>query len=210
MGKSVDRAGPTRPSEASAQDARGRILDAAQDLFAKHGFDATPTARIAAVAHVPKGLLFYYFPKKIDILLTLLSERLPLYPLCAAADVARPGDLAGSLLRLARRLELGEHRSAVLRTIIHREASTHPEVRDRVSALRDHLLDLTGEVIDAASPRSVDARRRRNAAEAYVGVMIAEANLRQLGAPTFDLAGAAEIIADGLLATGPDMRGPGR
>lgn len=208
MGRSVDSAGSARPAGTPDQDARERILDAAQELFARHGFDATPTARIAAVAQVPKGLLFYYFPKKIDVLLTLLSERLPLYPLCEAADVARPGDLAGSLLRLAQRLKLGEHQSTVLRTIIHREAGTHPEVRDRVSALREHLLELTGDVLDAASPRSLDARRRRNAAEAYVGVMIAEANLRQLGAPTFDLAGAADIIAAGLLSSAK-QREPG-
>jgi AcrR family transcriptional regulator len=149
---------------------------------------------------VPKGLLFYYFPKKIDVLLTLLSERLPPQPLCEAGDVALPGDIAGSLLHLARRLKLGEHHSMVLRTIIHREARTHPEVRDQVIALREHLLDLTQQVMDACSPRPLHLARRRKAAEAYVAILIAEANAMQIGAPTFDLAGSAEIIADGLLA----------
>jgi AcrR family transcriptional regulator len=185
---------------ATSKDARHRILDAAESEFASNGFDATPTARIAVTAGVPKGLLFYYFPKKIDILLTLLAERLPQHPLCQAADVVRPGDLAGSLLRLARRLNLGEHRSNVLRTIIHREASTHPEVRDHISALRSHLQSLTEEVMDVASPHRLDPRRRRKAAQTYVAVMIAEANAQQLGAPTFDMAGTAEIVADGLLA----------
>jgi AcrR family transcriptional regulator len=40
-------------------EARERILDAAEDLFAADGFDATPTARIARRAAVAKGLLFY-------------------------------------------------------------------------------------------------------------------------------------------------------
>jgi AcrR family transcriptional regulator len=185
---------------ATSPDARHRILDAAESEFASNGFDATPTARIAATAGVPKGLLFYYFPKKIDILLTLLAERLPQHPLGRAADVVRPGDVAGSLLRLARRLNLGEHRSDVLRTIIHREASTHPEVRDHISALRRHLQSLTEEVMDAASPHRLEPRRRRKAAQTYVAVMIADANAQQLGAPTFDMAGTAEIVADGLLA----------
>jgi AcrR family transcriptional regulator len=192
----------TRAAQGSSTspDARHRILDAAEREFASNGFDATPTARIAATAGVPKGLLFYYFPKKIDILLTLLAERLPQHPLGRATDVVRPGDVAGSLLRLARRLNLGEHRSEVLRTIIHREASTHPEVRDHISALRRHLQSLTEEVMDAASPHRLEPRRRRKAAQTYVAVMIADANSQQLGAPTFDMAGTAEIVADGLLA----------
>jgi AcrR family transcriptional regulator len=189
-----------RPSS-TPTDARHRILDAAESEFASRGFDATPTARIAASAGVPKGLLFYYFPKKIDVLLTLLSERLPQQPLCRAADVVRQGDVAGSLRRLARRLKLGEHQSDVLRTIIHREASTHPEVRDHISALRRHLLSLTEEVMDASSPHRLNSRRRRKAAQTFVAVMIADANAQQLGAPAFDIAGTAEIVADGLLAS---------
>jgi AcrR family transcriptional regulator len=200
MAKVGERAAQAGRGSSTSTDARHRILDAAETEFASHGFDATPTARIAGAAGVPKGLLFYYFPKKIDVLLTLLAERLPEHPLCHAADVVRPGDVAGSLLRLARRLKLGEHRSDVLRTIIHREASTHPEVRDHISALRGHLLSLTEEVMDGSSPHRLSPRRRRKAAQTYVAVMIADANARQLGAPTFDMAGTAEIIADGLLA----------
>ena len=201
MAKSAEFGAGARKDSGSA--ARNRILDAAENLFARYGFDATPTARVAAQAGVPKGLLFYYFPKKIEILLTLLAERLPAQPLGQVADVVRPGDVAGSLLRLAQGLRLGEHRSIVLRTIIHREASTHPEVRDQVVVLRKHLLDLTEQVLDASSPHPLEPRRRRKAAEAYVAILIAEANTQQIGAPAFDLAGPAEIIADGVLAVEP-------
>jgi AcrR family transcriptional regulator len=51
----------------SADTSRQRILDAAEDLFARDGFDATPTALVAKQAGVPKGLVFYYFPKQIDL-----------------------------------------------------------------------------------------------------------------------------------------------
>src|SRR5665811_439287 len=62
---------------AGSGQARERILDAAEDLFAADGFDATPTSRIAGRAAVAKGLLFYYFPRKMDLLRTLFVERLP-------------------------------------------------------------------------------------------------------------------------------------
>ena len=91
-----------------ADDRRTRILDAAEELFAEDGFDATPTARIADAAAVPKGLVFYYFPRKIDLLLTLLQERLPALPPCDLHDVVRRGDPARSLLRLDKRLGLGQ------------------------------------------------------------------------------------------------------
>ena len=191
---------PDKP-QGQAEDARQRILDAAESQFARHGFDATPTARIAAEAGVPKGLLFYYFPKKIDILRMLLAERLPRAPLCTLTGIARRGDPSGSLLRLERRLDLGAHESPVLRTIIFREASTHPEVREHVGALRAGLLELTEKVLDASCPRPLDPRRRRQAAQTYVAVMLDEANSRRFDAPLPDLAGAARIISDGLLAT---------
>ena len=184
-----------------SEGARRRILDAAEAQFAKDGFDATPTARIAEWAGVPKGLLFYYFPKKIDVLRTLLAERLPVAPLCELTGVARPGDLTGSLLRLARGLNLGRHDSLVLRTIVFREAGTHPEVREHLQALRSGLLDLTEAVLEAASPRTLDPKRRRQAAHAYVAVMLDEANSRRLGGPVPDLDGAAQIISAGLSAT---------
>jgi hypothetical protein len=65
-----------------------RILDAAGDLFAADGFDATPTARIARRAVVAKGLLFYYFPRKMDLLSALFAERLPTHFLSSLTGVA--------------------------------------------------------------------------------------------------------------------------
>jgi AcrR family transcriptional regulator len=150
------------------------------------------------VAGVPKGLLFCYFPKKIDILLTLLNERIPAFPLLEPAEVALPGDPAGSLLRIAQRLELGERNSVVLRIIIHREDSTHRVVRDRVLALREHLVDLTENVLDTSSPPAAGPRRR-HAAQTFVAVMFGDANARRLDLPGYDLAGAAEVIVAGLL-----------
>src|SRR5260221_12714089 len=58
-----------------SEEARTRILDAAQTLFAAHGFNATTTKAIAEHAEVPGGLIFYYFPTKQALLASVLSER---------------------------------------------------------------------------------------------------------------------------------------
>ena len=123
----------------AAVDRRTAILDAAEELFAVDGFDATPTARVAEAAKVPKGLVFYYFPRKIDLLLTLLKERLPTPTKETVAGVVRRGPPAGSLLAMHRRLGLDDHDSLVLSTIIFRESGTHPEVRDHLRQLRRSL-----------------------------------------------------------------------
>ncbi len=44
--------------------ARDRILDAAEELFADHGFVATRVDAIAARAHINKRMLYYYFGDK--------------------------------------------------------------------------------------------------------------------------------------------------
>lgn len=184
---------------AEEENTRRRILDAAEGLFARDGFEATPTARIARSAGVPKGLLFYYFPKKIDVLRTLLSERLPSAPLCEPNQVARPGDLPGSLLRLARVLNLGRHESLVLRTILFREASTHPEVREHLRSFRKGLLEVTEAVLEAASATAIEPVRRRQAAQIYVAVLLDDANSRRLSSPGPDVDGAARVICAGLV-----------
>jgi AcrR family transcriptional regulator len=179
----------------SSDDRRTRILDAAEELFAEDGFDGTPTARIADAAAVPKGLVFYYFPRKIDLLLTLLQERLPAPSRESVEGVVRRGDPARSLLALHRRLGLDTHDSLVLRTIIYRESGTHPEVRDHLRRLRRALVELTETALDQAVGRTLAATLRRQAAETFVSVMLDHANARRSGGAVPDLKGAAAVVA---------------
>lgn len=178
----------------TSDDRRGRILDAAEALFADAGYDATPTARIATAAGVPKGLLFYYFPRKIDVLLTLLDERLPA-PRCDVGEVVREGDPAASLLRLERRLGLDQHESRVLREIIFRESATHPEVREHLRRLRRGLVRLTEAVLERAVRRTLDPTLRRQAAHTFVAVMLDRANAQRIGGALPDVRGAARVVA---------------
>lgn len=187
----------------AAHDRRARILDAAEELFAEDGFDATPTARVADAAQVPKGLVFYYFPRKIDLLLTLLHERLPAPTKDTVSGVVRRGDPAGSLLALHRRLGLEDHDSLVLRTIIFRESGTHPEVREHLRRLRRSLVELTESALDQAVEWNLAKTLRRQAAETFVSVMLDHANASRAGGALLDIQGAAAVVA---LAVGvPDL-----
>lgn len=52
----------------SGKDTKGRIINAAIELFSQKGYDATRVSDIADVANVNKALIYYYFKNKQDIL----------------------------------------------------------------------------------------------------------------------------------------------
>lgn len=176
-------------------DRRTAILDAAERLFAESGFDATSTSRVASEAGVPKGLVFYYFPRKIDLLLALLDERLPTHAPSEADAVVEHGDPAASLVRLDRHLDLGEHTSLTLRTILFRESGTHPEVGRRLRALRASLVALTEAVLDRAVGTALDPQVRAEAAHTFVAVMLDRAATGRAGGAAPDASGPARLLS---------------
>jgi AcrR family transcriptional regulator len=136
-------------TEPSGEPARERILQAAEELFAESGFDATPTSRIAQRAGVPKGLVHYYFKRKPDLLAALV-DRLVEDPVDLDAVVV-PGDLAESLHRLVEALDRALDSSAVLSHLLWREADTHPDVLDALTARFDRVAAQIRQVVLAAA-----------------------------------------------------------
>lgn len=68
------RRAPGRPANARG-DQRGRLLDVALDLFARHGIAATPLNAIARRARVTPALVHYYFGNRDQLLDALVEER---------------------------------------------------------------------------------------------------------------------------------------
>lgn len=62
--------------EASKEDKRARIIEAAWALFAEGGVDGTTTADIAARAGIAKGTLFLYATDKDDLVFLMMHDRL--------------------------------------------------------------------------------------------------------------------------------------
>ncbi|MGB4135966.1 MAG: TetR/AcrR family transcriptional regulator [Microbacterium sp.] len=155
-----------------ATDTRTRILDAAESLFAQHGFDGTSTARIARAAGVPKGLLFYYFPAKPDILAALIGERLGTGPLDPIL-IAVPGDPVQTLVNLGDRVLRERAASDVLREIVWHESHTRPEVSAALSRYRHALHDAVERALIASLPASIDLEAIRAAAVAWSAMITA-------------------------------------
>ena len=200
--KNPKKASKEPTGSASADTSRQRILDAAEQLFARDGFDATPTAQIAKKANVPKGLVFYYFPKKIDVLLALLDERLATPdPLLEHDDVVTQGDVAGTLVALAEQIDLGGQDSPVLDTIIWRESETHPEVRRRLAELYQGLFRLVRRAVIAAESMAAVHPRLDAAVQSFVAAMLLKSNSARVEGPDVDLREVADLVAAGVEPT---------
>jgi AcrR family transcriptional regulator len=189
-------------------DARARILDAAERLFAERGFDGTPTSAIATEAAVPKGLLFYYFPTKKSLLAALLDERLG-DGVIDAAPLIEPGNPVASLLNVSERFFQIQAVSDVLRVILWREGHTHAEVRLSLDAHRRALHATIEQALRGSLLAPVSPARLRAAVLAWGAIVTGhplrdpsggraaeQANGHTIG----DLAPLAELLCAGLLA----------
>jgi hypothetical protein len=91
--------------------------------------------------------------------------------------------VAGSLLRLADRIDLTDQHWQVLSPILFREASTHPNIREHLRGLYFTLMELTEAVLDAASARELDRDRRTAAGDTLVAVPAAPGQLQPVQQP---------------------------
>lgn len=134
--------------------ARDRILNAARDLFAAHGFHQTPMAELAAAAQVSVGQIYRIFKGKEEIIDAIMTSDL------RAREKA--------MLVLRRRLNAGEidiertfelllleamdNEHEALSFDILAEASRNPQVGDTVAAICCDLRKSLGELACIANP----------------------------------------------------------
>lgn len=176
---------------------RTRILDAAERLFADLGFDATPTARLASEAGVPKGLVFHYFPTKLDILLALLRERAPIE--AEPKPPAPAADVGAALLSVADRVQAGDHVRHRLRRILFREAGRHPAIQATSEQFFREVLRQVREAIDRALPPGPpDESLRHAAAVTFTASLIQATNHMHLTGKPFDLRPVAGVVSAAL------------
>lgn len=169
-----------RATPADETAARERIVDAAERLFAERGYDGTSTAKVAAAAGVPQGLVFYYFTTKLDLLLAIVRER----PAQAVPPAERPpsgGPLRDLLERAVDVLahELDRHRHT--RMIIFREAHLHPEIHDRARQLVGQATAAIAEVLATADDAVDDLATLSAVAELVVRSQLIDAVLLRGG-----------------------------
>jgi TetR/AcrR family fatty acid metabolism transcriptional regulator len=141
-----------------AGDKRDRILDAAERIFARHGFFAARVSEIAREAGVADGTIYLYFKSKDDLLISLFEDRM-------ARANARLRDAISGLLPLAQLrafihtyLEMvsEEPTRAELLTIELRQSSKFMKEYDNPQ-FADFLRMLGGIIADGQAQGEIDA-----------------------------------------------------
>src|SRR5918997_6906946 len=106
----------TRAARAQGREARGELLTAALQVFARRGYRDAGVDEIAAEAGYSKGALYWHFSGKEELLLALIEERVdaPMREIVALLESAPPDrDMSVEASREFAR-QLGGQREAVL------------------------------------------------------------------------------------------------
>ncbi len=130
----------TRRKAESPHEVRERIIRGAMKIFAKQGFFKTPVHLIAMESGVSKGLIFWYFSSKDELILEVARRSLPLDLMKECLERELEGR---RLLKCIGEKYLDKYESDEMRQLlIHTMAieALYPEVRRNIKELCENLL----------------------------------------------------------------------
>lgn len=146
----------------STDDTREKLVQAAMELFAFQGYQATGLAQIARKAKVLPGSLYYFFPTKEDLLHATLERRLELLgPEVLDPIWNRVSDpierVFGLLAGYRQMLEVtGFQHGCPIGNLVIEVANTHPNARRLLVRNFDNWLLAITACFDAARDRLPD------------------------------------------------------
>jgi AcrR family transcriptional regulator len=111
------------------RSSKEKILEAALDLFAEKGYDATGVQEIVATAGVTKGALYHHFAAKEDILFEIYGSVFAQQLAELDAILAQPQDPAWILRAVIENLVVSTAASAKAAAVFSREVSRLDQVR---------------------------------------------------------------------------------
>lgn len=143
-----------RPSP-SETETRTRILQAAQQLFARQGYDATTTRDLARAAGVAEGTLFRHFDHKKSILIEIATQgwvEILTDLLMELSEMASYRAISQVMQKRMRNLK----QNADMMRVCFMEAQFHPELRDRIQVeVITKMMDVTEAFFQTAIDRGI-------------------------------------------------------
>ncbi|WP_272008093.1 TetR family transcriptional regulator C-terminal domain-containing protein [Roseovarius sp. ZX-A-9] len=141
---------------------RGRILDAALEVFSKHGFRGATLDQIADEAGLSKPNILYYFEGKEDIHVTLLDQLMDRW-LAPLREVDPEGDPLEELMRYVhRKLEMSQEFPRESRLFANEILQGAPRIGPHLKRDLHPLVERTAALIqrwiDAGALAPVDPR----------------------------------------------------
>ena len=152
---------PKKPSRIQKRN-RKRILDAALDVFSRHGYRGATLDQIAAEAGLSKPNILYYFDGKEDIHVTLLSQLMETW-LDPLVEMNPDGDPVAEILgyvrrKLAMARELPRESRLFAGEILQGAPRMRPELEGHLKPLFDQKCALISDWVAAGRLPPVDPR----------------------------------------------------
>ncbi len=190
-----------------------RILQAAQQLFGRKGYDGTTTKDLAQAAGVAEGTVFRHFPNKKAILIQVATEGWIEILTDLLTELSEMGNYK-AVAQVMRRRMLNLHENGDLLRVCFLEAQFHPELRDRIqSEVIAKMMDVAEAFFETAMEKGVyRPMNPRIVAQVFLGMFaVAGFSYNTLIAPGAapsamqDMAeGLADIFLNGVLNSEED------
>lgn len=149
-GRRIDQR--TRAARAQGRESRDELLAAALRVFARRGYRQAGVDEIAAEAGYSKGVVYWHFSSKEELLLALIDERIdaPMREMVALLESAPPErDMSLEAARAFAR-QLDSQRDVL---VLDREywsiALRDPELRTRYAERQSELREVLGRALEA-------------------------------------------------------------
>ncbi|NEQ40541.1 MAG: TetR/AcrR family transcriptional regulator [Okeania sp. SIO3I5] len=139
--------------QAPEKQTRTTILQTAQRLFAKHGYDGTTIRELAKQAGVAEGTLFHYFSNKKKILIELATEGWVEILTDLLTELSEMSSYK-AVAQVMRRRMLNISHNADMMKVCFLEAQFHPELRDQIQS------EVIGKMTDVAEAFFATAMER--------------------------------------------------
>ncbi|HEY9860878.1 MULTISPECIES: TetR/AcrR family transcriptional regulator [Trichocoleus] len=143
-----------RPPQSEAET-RTRILQAAQRLFSRQGYDGTTTRDLAQAAGVAEGTLFRHFSNKKAILIEVATQGWIEILTDLLTELSEMGSYK-AVAQVMRRRMLNLHQNMDMLRVCFMEAQFHPDLRDRIQLeVVDKMTDVAEAFFQTAMDRGV-------------------------------------------------------
>jgi AcrR family transcriptional regulator len=182
-------------------ETRTRILQAAETLFAKRGFEGTTTRDLAQAVGVAEGTLFRHFPTKKAILTEVVTQGWVEVLTDLLTELSEMGSYKAVSQVIHNRM-LNLHKNAARMKVCFIEAQFHPDLRDRIqSEIITKMTDVAEAFFQTAMDRGVYRKMNpKVVAQVFLGMFaiagFSDNTILEPGASLHSMQEMAEGLAD--------------
>jgi AcrR family transcriptional regulator len=164
-----------RPPQNDSADTRDRILRAAQQSFARKGYEAATNNEIAATVGITAGAIYHYFDSKADLYAAVyaeLQERVQARFEKAVAPLDCFVEQVVAMLEAAADLAQDDPSIAAFVVNAAAEADRHADLAERLAPLMDARQDVVRRMADDAAARGEIAAKDTEAVTDMVSAVL--------------------------------------